>query len=102
MLTPSEKKTFKFIQQYFMEKGYAPTLREIAQGIGINSRGVVHRYLKSLESSNLINILPNRKRGIHLNPEASENIPLVPTIPLLGRIAAGQPILSICIHDEIS
>ena len=102
MLTPSEKKTLKCIQQYFMEKGYAPTLREIAQGIKINSRGVVHRYLKSLESSNLITILPNRKRGIHLNPEANENIPLVPTIPLLGRIAAGQPIEAIEGRDEIN
>ena len=102
MLTPSEKKTFKFIQQYFMEKGYAPTLKEIAQGIGINSRGVVHRYLKSLESSHLITILPNRKRGIHLNPEANENIPLVPTIPLLGRIAAGHPIEAIEGRDEIN
>ena len=102
MLTPSEKRTFKFIQQYFMEKGYSPTLREIAKGIGINSRGVVHRYLKSLESSNLVNISSNRKRGIRLNPEANENIPLAPTIPLLGRIAAGQPIEAIEGRDEIN
>ena len=49
MLTPSERKTLKFIQKYCMEKGYSPTLTEIAEGIGIKSKGVAHRYLKTLE-----------------------------------------------------
>ena len=52
MLTPSETKTLKFIQKYCIEKGCSPTLTEIADGIGIKSRGVVHRYIKSLESKN--------------------------------------------------
>ena len=50
MLTPSETKTLKFIQKYCIEKGCSPTLTEIANGIGIKSRGVVHRYIRSLES----------------------------------------------------
>ena len=40
MLTPSEQRTFKFVQQYFLKNGYAPTLQEIAKGIGIKSRGI--------------------------------------------------------------
>ena len=102
MLTPSEQRTFKFVQQYFLKNGYAPTLQEIAKGIGIQSRGVVHRYLRVLESSNLITILSNRRRGICLNPDADENASMVPIIPLLGRIAAGQPIEAIEGRDELN
>ena len=102
MLTPSEKETLKFIQKYCIEKGYSPTLTEIAKGIGIKSKGVVHRYIKTLESLNLISISSHRKRGIVLNLEAYENQSVAPIIPLLGRIAAGQPIEAIEGREEIN
>ena len=102
MLTPSEKKTLRFIQKYCIEKGYSPTLTEIAKGIGIKSKGVVHRYIKTLESLNLISISSHRKRGICLNLEAYENQSVAPIIPLLGRIAAGQPIEAIEGREEIN
>jgi repressor LexA len=102
MLTPSEKKTLKFIQKYCIERGYSPTLNEIAQGIGIKSKGVVHRYIKTLESLNMISISSHRKRGICLNLEAYENQSVAPIIPLLGRIAAGQPIEAIEGREEIN
>ena len=102
MLTSSEKKTLKFIQKYCIEKGYSPTLTEIAKGIGIKSKGVVHRYIKTLESLNLISISSHRKRGITLNLEAYENQSVAPIIPLLGRIAAGQPIEAIEGREEIN
>ena len=102
MLTSSEKKTLKFIQKYCIEKGYSPTLTEIAKGIGIKSKGVVHRFTKTLESLNLISISSHRKRGIVLNLEAYENQSVAPIIPLLGRIAAGQPIEAIEGREEIN
>ena len=102
MLTSSEKKTLKFIQKYCIEKGYSPTLTEIAKGIGIKSKGVVHPYIKTLESLNLISISSHRKRGIVLNLEAYENQSVAPIIPLLGRIAAGQPIEAIEGREEIN
>ena len=102
MLTSSDKKTLKFIQKYCIEKGYSPTLTEIAKGIGIKSKGVVHRYIKTLESLNLISISSHRKRGIVLNLEAYENQSVAPIIPLLGRIAAGQPIEAIEGREEIN
>ena len=102
MLTSSEKKTLKFIQKYCIEKGYSPTLTEIAKGIGIKSKGVIHRYIKTLESLNLISISSHRKRGIVLNLEAYENQSVAPIIPLLGRIAAGQPIEAIEGREEIN
>ena len=50
MLTSSEKKTLKFIQKYCIEKGNSPTHTEIAKGIGIKSKGVVHLLTKNLDS----------------------------------------------------
>ena len=102
MLTTSEKKTLKFIQKYCIEKGYSPTLTEIAKGIGIKSKGVIHRYIRTLESLNLISVASHRKRGICLNLEAYENQSVAPIIPLLGRIAAGQPIEAIEGREEIN
>ena len=63
---------------------------------------MVHRYIKTLESLNLISISSHRKRGIVLNLEAYENQSVAPIIPLLGRIAAGQPIEAIEGREEIN
>ena len=90
MLTLSQRKTYEFVKKYVQGNDYAPTVAEIATGIGIKSRGVVHRYLKALEEKGYIHLLPKRHRNIRLlkhNPLGS--------IPLVGAIAAGQPIEAI-------
>ena len=90
MLTLSQRKTYAFIQRFFSEHNYAPTAAEIAQGIGITSRGVVHRYLKGLVQADLIRLLPKRHRNIELL-----TAPVERSLPLVGAIAAGQPIEAI-------
>ena len=72
------------------EHDYAPTAAEIAQGIGIRSRGVVHRYLKCLVEAGLIRLLPKRHRNIELLMASTDY-----SLPLVGVIAAGQPIEAI-------
>lgn len=91
MITQSQKRTYDFIQEYIAKHDLAPTMAEIAAGIGIKSRGVVHRYVKALEEEGLINMTPNRHRNIHLVSSAKASN----TLPLIGRIAAGQPIEAI-------
>lgn len=93
MLTLRQRKTYDFIQKFFDENDHAPTAAEIAEGIGIKSRGVVHRYLKALDSAGLIRLLPKRHRNIQLMESSS--IPLNSSLPLVGAIAAGQPIEAI-------
>ena len=89
MLTEREQATFQFIADYFLKYRKAPLLTEIAKGLGIQSKGVVHRYLSVLEEQGYIRRY-QRHRGIELvdHPDYDE-------VPLLGRIAAGKPIEAI-------
>jgi repressor LexA len=101
-LTDRERETLGFIESYFLHHGYAPRLNEIADHLGIRSRGVVHRYLKSLEQAGHLQIIPNRARGIRLaQPPRSQEIP-AGQLPLLGRIAAGLPIEAIPDQNTIN
>ena len=94
MLTSKQNETYQFIKQYINQFGIAPTTAEIAMGIAIKSRGVVHRYLKNLQALDLIELIPGKKRNIQLKEKKH-------TIPLLGKIAAGLPIEAIESTEEI-
>lgn len=97
MLSERQQDTYRFIRDYIARHGRAPLLQEIAAGLGISSRGVVHRYVQALEEAGVIELLPGRHRGIRLRDAETEN-----TLPLLGRIAAGRPIEAIAGQDEIN
>lgn len=97
MLTDSQRKTLAFIRHYVAQHGYAPKLQEIATGIGIQSRGVVHRYVQALIAEGHLENTAGRHRGLQL-VESTHGTRL----PLLGKIAAGQPIEAIPGHDEIN
>jgi repressor LexA len=90
MLTRAQHKTFEFIKQYMQLNPYAPTVEEVARGIGIQSKGVAYRYIKALAQAGLIRLIPNRQRNILLG--SSQGCETGLSIPILGRIAAGQPI----------
>ena len=89
MLTEREQTALRFIADYIFKYRKAPLLTEIAEGLGIQSKGVVHRYLSVLEEQGYIR-RHQRHRGIELvdHPDYNE-------VPLLGRIAAGKPIEAI-------
>jgi len=102
MLSPRLQDTYQFIRRYIAQHQYAPLLSEIALGIGIQSKGVVHRYLASLASEGLITLESGKHRGIRLvESEHSHQEQKRYTLPLLGRIAAGLPIEAIEDHNEI-
>ena len=89
MLTEREQDALSFITSYYTKERKAPLLTEIAQGLGIQSKGVVHRYVSALEDKGYI--LRNPKtRGIELVSHSN-----IDELPLLGRIAAGKPIEAI-------
>ena len=89
MLTEREQATLQYISDYIASCGKAPLLTEIAKGLGIQSKGVVHRYLSVLEKQGYIR-RHQKHRGIEL-----EGHPNFDELPLLGRIAAGKPIEAI-------
>lgn len=97
MLTMSQRRTYEFIRQYISDNRFSPTVAEIAEGIGIKSRGVVHRYLQALVSAGVITLTPNRHRNIRLMDSANE----AGGLPLVGKIAAGSPIEAIEQYESV-
>ncbi|RLA12636.1 MAG: repressor LexA [Gammaproteobacteria bacterium] len=99
MLTTQEQNTLKFIRHYLAQYGYAPKFKEIGLAIGVNSQGTVHRYVQSLEEKGYIDRAKGNARGMSL-----VELPLVspPTIPLVGKIAAGLPIEAIEDNQELN
>ncbi|MEK7815735.1 MAG: transcriptional repressor LexA [Pseudomonadota bacterium] len=100
MPTDRQRDVYDFVRAYLARHGHAPKLREIGQALGIRSRGVVHRHLHALESAGLVAIEPDIARGVRLKARGRGGVPPF-TLPLLGRIAAGQPIEAIEGQDEI-
>lgn len=96
MLTESQYKTLEMIKSYVNTHGFAPTVSEILQHLNIKSRSLVQRNLQMLAEAGLIRLLPNRRRNIELLEEKEAGLPLV------GRIAAGQPIEAIPIPEMIN
>lgn len=92
MLTPGQKKALEFIKQYVAHEGFAPSLAEIAEGLGTSSRGSMHKQVQALAAAGVIRLLPGRQRGIELVEDRDTR---TDSLPLLGRIAAGQPIEAI-------
>ena len=97
MPTDREREVYDFVRAYTRRHGVAPKLKEIAAHLGIASRGVVHRYLRSLEEAGLLVIEPDVARGIRLAARSTRRA----TLPVLGRIAAGLPIEAIPDETEI-
>lgn len=97
-LTPGQHRVLAFIQCSIEQQTYAPSLAEIAVGVGIRSRSAVHRQVQVLAAAGHIILQPGRKRGILLPVTADNDY----SLPLLGRIAAGKPIEAIPGHDVIN
>ena len=95
-LSPRLQDTYRFVSSYILRHGRAPLHREIATALGIQSKGVINRYLRALEDEQLIELVPGH-RGIRLTAQTPPG-----TLPLLGRIAAGRPIEAIPDQDEIN
>ena len=89
-----QKQILDFIKQYIDKYGYAPTLGEIAEAIGVSSLATVHEHLQALSAKGVIKRFEGAVRGIEV---LDQN--LAPTLqgielPILGFIAAGQPIMT--------
>jgi len=99
MLTDSQQRTLDFIQAYILRCSHSPTYPEIAQGIGIQSQGTAHRYVKALLEMGYLLNEEGSHRGLRLPDDIAEQGML---IPLLGKIAAGLPIEAISGFDSVN
>ena len=93
-LTKRQADALKFIKTYMVAHGFPPTVREIAEAIGVSSPATVQVHLESLAEKGYIKKGTNKNRTIELmvKNEYSEQNADVIDVPLLGKITAGNPI----------
>lgn len=87
-----QQQILDFIRQQIMANGSAPTLRQIADAIGVSSLATVHEHLTTLEKKNLIKRKSGKTRAIEVVGEESDLMGSEFEVPILGFIAAGSPI----------
>ncbi|AVL71242.1 repressor LexA [Oligella urethralis] len=105
-LTARQQEVFDLIQASIRRTGFPPTRAEIAQSLGFRSANAAEDHLKALAKKGAIILTPGTSRGIRLNPDLEATTPAtasaaaaelserLTTLPLIGRVAAGSPILA--------
>ncbi|KXI23957.1 transcriptional repressor LexA [Photobacterium sanguinicancri] len=91
-LTPRQQEVFELIKAKIEDAGMPPTRAEIARELGFRSANAAEEHLKALARKQVIEIIPGASRGIRLI--ASNDEPEEKGLPLIGRVAAGEPILA--------
>jgi len=87
-----QKKILDFIRSEIEEKGYPPSVREICAAVGLKSTSTVHAHLNTLEKRGLIRRDSTKPRALEV---LDNSVSRGRTVPLVGRVTAGQPILAI-------
>lgn len=86
----------RFIHEQVEAKGYPPTVREIGEAVNLSSTSTVHGHLSRLEKKGLLQRDPTKPRAIELTAAGLEKIGIqAETIPMLGVVTAGEPILAV-------
>jgi repressor LexA len=96
-LTARQQEIWQFLVVYVDDHGYPPTVREIGEEVGLASPSTVHAHLANLERVGLIRRDPTKPRAIELSGHRRVDAAAaasVPRLPLLGRVAAGGPLLA--------
>jgi repressor LexA len=96
-LTKRQQEIFDFIKRYSAKYGYPPTVRDIGKAVGLASSSTVHAHLANLEKVGLLRRDPSKPRAIEMLDKAADAVKSVVTpngLPLVGSVAAGQPILA--------
>lgn len=99
MLTDRQQQIWNYLVTYVDRHGYPPTVREIGEEVGLASPSTVHAHLANLERAGLLRRDPTKPRALELiGREKSEPAPVADSdsvsLPLLGQIAAGAPLLA--------
>ena len=103
-ITKRQQQIYDYIRAYQLEKGYPPSVREIAAAVGLSSPSTVHAHLSALEERGLIKRDAAKPRALELFNEDGSAVKLAEvtetpargtvTLPLVGRVAAGMPVLA--------
>lgn len=95
-ITQKQSEILEYIKSQILNKGYPPSVRDICQAVNLKSTSSVHAHLESLEKNGYIRRDPTKSRTIEI---IDDNFNLsrreVVNIPLIGQVAAGQPLLAV-------
>ncbi len=91
-LYPKQKRILDFVRQYIDKYGYSPTLKEIAEAVGVTSLATIHEHLGTLEKKGAIKKFSGAIRGIEVLEQKMSTFLQGIELPILGFIAAGLPI----------
>lgn len=99
VLSERQQQVLDFVRAKVAERGYPPSVREIGEALGLSSPSTVHSHLSALVRAGMIRKDPSKPRALEvLGNEAARHLPedegQVRRVPLVGRIAAGRPVLA--------
>jgi len=98
-LTKRQKEIFDFLEEFIHHNGYSPSMEEIAEHFQIASVNAIYKHLESLRRRGFLRRDPNRARSIELSAGKSAGVRM---LPLLGTVAAGQPIEAILSPESMA
>ena len=94
-ISAKQEQILNYIKECILDKGYPPTVRDICFAVGLSSTSTVHSHLNSLEQNGYIRRDPSKPRAIEIvDDEFNLTRREVVNVPVIGTVAAGQPILA--------
>lgn len=94
-ISAKQREILDFIKEVILKKGYPPTVREICETVHLKSTSSVHAHLESLEKNGFIRRDPTKPRAIEICDDSFQIVRReMVSLPIVGNVAAGQPILA--------
>ena len=93
-LSKRQREIFDYISRYLSRHGYPPTVREIGKAVGLHSSSTVHAHLSKLEKLGVLKRDPTKPRAMEVLVERAKRAVRPTGLPLVGHVAAGEPILA--------
>ena len=94
-ITKKQEEILNYIKDEILERGFPPAVREICQAVGLKTTSSVHSHLESLEKNGYIRRNPTKPRAIEILDESFNMLRReMVNVPVVGTVAAGQPILA--------
>src|SRR5262249_11745583 len=104
-ITRRQRQVYDFLAQFIEKHGYSPSFEEVGEGLGLTSLATVHKHISNLADKALNKRQENRSRCIDVMPvltRVRQRLSDQSALPLMGRIAAGQPIEAVENPESIS
>ena len=94
-ITAKQKEILEYIKEEILKRGYPPAVREICEAVNLKSTSSVHSHLETLEKKGYIRRDPTKPRAIEICDDSFQMVRTeMVSLPVVGQVAAGQPILA--------